>query len=159
MKKAIVVCVCALLGLTAGYFAAPPASFWYVQSSDPKMFGAFALFVVDSFIVCNCDKQPAAETLQTLTSNLSILQRWQVQDRPSKILAQEIGMAQVRASRLERDLGHDTQADEYMKQGQAELKALGWRDVSPAHLEALTKQLNSERLPAHQKSRTVATTK
>jgi len=155
MKKAIAIFVCALLGLVAGYFAAPAASFLFIQSTQRDMFGAFALSLVDSSVACNCDGQPPSESLKTVKQDLSILQRWRDQNRNSRVLGQEIGLTQVRLSRLEGELGDNTQADADMAKAQEELAALGWRDTSAAHLIALTKQLNSEYKPADQKNKTV----
>lgn len=158
MTKAIIICVCAVLGLTAGYFAAPFASFWFIQSREPDMFGAFAFSLVDNFVFCSCGNQPPSEALETVTKDLSILRGWREQNPKSRLLAQEIGLTEVELSRLEQNLGHDQRADEDMKHAQDELAALGWKDVSAAHLIALTAQLNSEYKQADQKNKTVATT-
>jgi hypothetical protein len=158
MRKTIVICACALLGLFAGYFTAPIVSMWFLQSTEPDMFGAFLLSLVDNSVVCNCDNQPPSESLKTLTSDLSTLQRWRTQNQSSHVLGQEIGLVDIRLARLDQELGHQSQADEDMKQGQRELTALGWKDVSPQHLIALTAQLNSEYKPIDQKNKTVAVT-
>lgn len=158
MRKVIIVCVCALVGLSAGYFAAPLASIGFVQSTEPDMFGAFLLYLADSSTACNCDHQPPSERLKTLASDLSSLQRWRDQNRNSRALSQEIGLTEIRLSRLEQELGHHAQGDDDMKHGQVELTALGWKDVSAAHLIALTTQLNSEYKQVDQKGKTVAAT-
>lgn len=67
------------------------------------------------------------------------------------MLAQEIGLTEIRLSQLEQELGHHTQADDDMKHGQAKLTALGWQDVFAAPLIALITQLNSEYKPVDQK--------
>ncbi|MGC1934306.1 MAG: hypothetical protein WA681_04740, partial [Candidatus Acidiferrales bacterium] len=51
--------------------------------------------------------------------------------------------AEVHLARLDAELAHQNQADENIKRAQAELAALGWKNVSAAHLIALTKQLDS----------------
>jgi hypothetical protein len=158
MTKAIIICVCAVLGLTAGYIAAPIASSWYIESREPDMFGAFAFSLVDNFVFCSCGNQPPSEALESVTKDLSILRRWRERNPKSRILAQEIGLAEVELSRLEQNLGHEQRADEAMKRAQDELTAVGWKDVSAAHLIALTAQLNSEYKQADQKNKTVATT-
>ena len=158
MKKALVIVVCALLGLVAGYFAAPPASMWYIQSTEPDMFGAFAFTIVDSSIACNCENKPPNEALKTVSDDLSTLRRWRDRNRGSLMLAQEIGLGYVRLSQLEQKLRNSAQADNDMKQGQNELTALGWRDVSSAHLTALVERMDSEHQEAGQneKAATVA---
>jgi hypothetical protein len=153
MKKAIIVLVCALLGVCAGYFAAPLASMWIVQSTEPDMFGAFLLSLVDGSVACNCDNQPLNESLKTLTSDLAALQRWRNRDPKSRVLSQEIALTNIRLSRLEQELGHDAQADDDMKLAQEELRVLGWNDVSASHLIALTTQLSSEYIKVDQKTR------
>lgn len=158
MTKAIIICICMVLGLTAGYFAAPIASTWYIQSREPDMFGASIFSLVDNFIFCSCGNQPPNEALESVTKDLSILKRWREKNPKSQLLAQEIGLTEVELSRLEQNLGHDQRADEDMKHAQDELAALGWKDVSAAHLIALTVQLNSEYKQADQKNQTVATT-
>jgi hypothetical protein len=139
MKKAIAISVCALLGLAIGYFAAPLASMWYIRSTEPDMFGAFALDIVEDSIVCNCENKPPSEALQTVSEGLPTLRRWHDQSR-SLVLAQEIGLGYVRRSQLEQKLGDNAQADSDMKHGQDELAALGWKDISAAHLRALVTQ-------------------
>lgn len=155
MRKAVVVSICALLGLIAGYFAAPIASIWFVQSTEPEMFGAFSLFLVESFVVCNPKNQPPSERVKELSKDLSILQGWRDKNRNSRVLGQEIGLTYVRLSQLEQTLGHDAQADGHMKHGQGELAALGWKDVSAAHLTALVTQLNSECNEVDQRNKAV----
>lgn len=144
MKKIIAVSICTLLGVALGYFAAPIASMSYIQSSEPDMFSAFMLAMVDSSIACNCENQPASESIKTVTDDLALLQRWRNQNPNSVQLKQEIGLAEIHLSRLDQELGQQGQADENMKRAQAELAALGWKNVSAAHLIAVTKQLDSE---------------
>lgn len=143
MKKTIVISLCALLGLAAGYFAAGPASMWYIQSTEPDMFGAFAFTIVNNSIACTCKNTPPNEALKTVSDGLSTLRGWRDQDRSSLMLAQEIGLAYVRLSQLEQKRGDNVQADSDMKHGQHKLAALGWKDVSPAHLTALVKRMDS----------------
>lgn len=143
MKKAFVIVVCALLGVVAGYFAAQPASMWYIQSTEPDMFGAFAFTIVDSSIACNCENKPPNEAMKAVADDLSTLRRWRDLNRGSLILAQEIGLGYVRLSQLEQKLGNNTQADNDMKHGQEELAALGWKDVSSEHLTTLVKRMDS----------------
>lgn len=154
MKKALVIVVCALLGLVAGYFAAQPASMWYIQSTEPDMFGAFLFSIVDSSIACSCETKPPNEALKDVSDGLSTLRRWRGQNRGSLMLAQEIGLGYVRLSQLEHKLGNDALAESYMKHGHDELAALGWKDVSPAHLTALVTQMDSGSKRADQDAKT-----
>jgi hypothetical protein len=158
MKKAIIISVCAVLGLTAGYFAAPVASFLFVQSREPDMFGAFYFSLIDNFVFCSCENQPPDEAMKTVTKDLSTLRGWRDHNPESQLLAQEIGLTEVQLSRLDQTLGHQQQADEDMKHAQDELTGLGWKDVSAAHLIALTAQLSSEYKQVNQKNKTVAAT-
>jgi hypothetical protein len=146
MKRIVAVLACALLGLVGGYFAAPIVSMWFVQSTAPDMFGAFTFYLVDSSVGCNCDGQPPTESLNTLTKDLSILQRWQKQNPESELLRQEVGLTQVRLARIEQALGNLHDANEHMQQAQQELTQLGWKDVASGHLVALTQHLGSEYL-------------
>lgn len=154
MKKIIAASLCALLGVAFGYFAAPIASMSYIQSREPDMFGAFMLAMVDSSIACNCENQPASESIKTVTDDLATLQRWRNQNPNSVQLKQEIGLAEVHLARLDAELAQQDQADENIKRAQAELAALGWENVSAAHLFALTKQLDSEYQTPNQPSKT-----
>jgi hypothetical protein len=144
MKRIVAVSVCALVGLVVGYFVAPIASEWFIQSTEPDMFGAFVFYLVDSSAGCNCNGQPLTESRKTLTSDLAILQRWQAQDSNSELLGQEVGLTQVRLARLEQALRNSRDATGDMQQAQKEFAQLGWKDVSPGHLIALTQQLDSE---------------
>ncbi len=72
------------------------------------------------------------------------------------MLGQEIGLAEVRLSRVERELGRDTEADRDMKGAQDELAALGWKNVSAEHLVALTKRLDSQYEQPSLRSKSVA---
>ncbi|MGC1658368.1 MAG: hypothetical protein WA758_16090 [Candidatus Acidiferrales bacterium] len=134
MKKTIAIFICALLGVAFGYIAAPIASMSFIQSTEPDMFGAFMLATVDSSIACNCENQSASESVKTVTDDLAILQRWRDQNPNSVQLKQEIGLAEVHLARLDAELAHQNQADENIKRAQAELAALGWKNVSAAHL-------------------------
>jgi hypothetical protein len=125
MRKGIITSVCALLGLIAGYLAAPVASIWLIQSTEPDMFGAFTLFLAESFIACNPKNQPPSERVQELSKNLSLLPGWRDQNRGSRVLSQEIGLTYVRLSQLDQSLGNNAHADEDMRDGQDELTALG----------------------------------
>jgi hypothetical protein len=122
------------------------------------MFGAFAFSLVDNFIFCSCENEPPSEALKAVTKDLSILRSWREQNPASRVLAQEIGLTEAQLSRLERKLDNDQQADEDMKHAQGELTALGWKDVSAAHLIAVTTQLNSEYKQADHKNKDVAAT-
>jgi|SRR5690348_15453764 len=144
MRKPIALLICALLGVAAGYLAAPPATMAYVQTTEPDMFGAFLLSVIDSSVACDCKNQPLSENLQTVSNDLEMLQHWRIQNPDSLQLKQEIGLVEVHLSRLCDTFGRQDQAGKEMKQAQAELIALGWKNVSPAHLIALTKRLDSE---------------
>ena len=158
MKKASILAICGLIGLAVGYIAAPLASVGFIQYTEPDMFGEFLFAVMDSSVACNCDNQPSVESLKILTSDLASLERWRDHNPNSRMLGQEIGLTEIRLSKLDEELGNSVQADEYMKQGQAELGALGWRDLSGAHLVAVTTQLNSEYKRTDHKAATVAST-
>lgn len=144
MKRAIVLLTCGILGGISGYFVAPFASMGFVQSTEPQLSGAFMFSLIDSSIVCNRETQPPDQAIETAKSDLSSLEKWQGQNEKSNVLAQEIGLAEVRLSRLERELSRNAEADRDMKGAQEQLKALGWKDTSEEHLIALTKRLNSE---------------
>jgi len=159
MKRAIILLACGILGGIGGYFVASFASMGFVQSSEPQLFGAFMFSLVDSSIVCNCETQPADQAIKTLKSDLSSLDKWQGQNEKSNVLAQEIGLAEVRLSRLERKLSRNAEADRDMKSAQEQLKALGWKDTSEEHLIVLTKRLNSEVKSDDSKSNSVAAAK
>ncbi len=145
--KATILAICALVGLVTGYFAAPIASYGYLRAKEPDMFGAFLFFLVDNEIACNCQNQPPNESLKTVKNSISILQGWRNQNPNSQMLAQEIGLAQVRLSRVEEALGDEAQAEEGLNAARIELAPLGWKDLSAAHLIALTTQLDSEYRP------------
>ncbi|MFZ0980909.1 MAG: hypothetical protein WAN23_16010 [Candidatus Acidiferrales bacterium] len=154
MKKTIAISVCVLLGAVAGYFVAPIASIGIIQSTESDMFGAFVLYIMEGQIGCACANQPPAESANEVSKDISILEGWRTQNKVSRVLAQEIGLAKVRLSQLEMQLGRNAQADQDMKSGQKELAALGWKDVSSAHLTALVTQLNSEYSPPVRKKAT-----
>lgn len=156
MRKAIVVSICALLGLIGGYFAAPIASMGFVRLTEPDMFGAMPLFLVEGFIACNPKNQPPSERVEELANYLSILQRSRDQNRNSRVLRQDIGLTYVRLSLLEQKSGNNAQADEDMRHGRDELATVGWKDVSAAHLTALVTQLDSEYKEVDQKNKAVA---
>jgi hypothetical protein len=156
VKKRLAICVCVVLGLVAGYIAAPIASMAFVESKDREMFGGFALFTLESFMDCNCTNQPPGERLQDLSKHLSTLQKWRQQNPKSRVLSQVIGLGYVRISLLETQLDQNAPADEAMKRAGEELRSLGWKDVSPAHLTALVVQLDSECGTPEQKSKTTA---
>jgi len=158
MKRAIILLACGILGGISGFFVAPFATMGFMQSTEPKLFGAFMFSLIDSSIVCNCETQPPNQAIKTLKSDLSSLEKWQGQNEKSNVLAQEIGLAEVRLSRLERELSRNEEADRDMKSAQEQLKALGWKDVSGEHLIALTKQLNSKYRPVDRNNNSVAAT-
>jgi hypothetical protein len=144
MKKIVAISICTLLGIAVGYAAAPVASTLFIESSEPDMLGAFMLSVVDAQVVCDCQNKPASESIKSVTDALTALQHWSSQNPNSVRLQQEIGLVDVHLSRLNQELGQQSQAAEEMKQAQTEFTTLGWKDISPEHLIALTKQLDSE---------------
>jgi hypothetical protein len=156
MKRKIAISICALLGVVAGYFSAPVAAMWYLQSTQRELFGASVLFLVESFIACNPHHEPPSERIKELSKDLAILQRWQTQNPGSRMLSQDIGLTYARLSGLELEMGHSTQANEDIKHSQEELKRLGWKDVSPSHLSALVTQLESEYKQPDQTDKTTA---
>ena len=148
--KAMILAICALLGSVGGYFAAPIASNMYIHAKEPDMFGAFLFLLVDNEIVCNCQNRPPNESLRALKKDISILQGWRDQSPNSKMLGQEIGLAEIRLSRIEEASGDEAQAEEALNAARIELAPLGWKDLSAAHLIALTTQLDSEYRPKKQ---------
>jgi hypothetical protein len=159
MKRAIVLLACGILGGISGYLIAPFASMGFVRSTEPKLFGAFMFSLVDRSIVCSCESEPPGEAVKKLMSDLSSLEKWQGQNEKSDVLAQEIGLTEVRLSRVERDLSRNAEADRDMKRAQEQLKALGWKDTSEEHLIVLTKGLNSEVKSDDRKSNSVTATR
>lgn len=73
------------------------------------------LSLVDSSIVCSCETRPPDQAIKTLKSDLSSLEKWQGQNEKSNVLAQEIGLAEVRLSRLEREVSRNAEADTDMR--------------------------------------------
>jgi hypothetical protein len=148
MKRIAAVAVCALLGLLGGYFVAPVMSVWMVQSVEPELFAASIFYVLDSTSRCNCDGEPRSESLHTLTTNLSILHQWQKQDQKhifkSELLQQEVGLTQAKLAQTERASGNLSGAEDHLRQAQQEFTQLGWKDVTPVHLYALTQQMATE---------------
>jgi hypothetical protein len=159
MKRATILLACGILGGISGFFTAPFASMGFVQSTEPQLFGAFVFSLVDRSIVCNCETQPPDQAIKTLKSDLSSLEKWQGQNEKSNVVAQEIGLAEVRLSQLERELSRNAEADRDMKSAQEQFKALGWKDISGEHLVALTKQLNSEYRSVDRNGNSVAATR
>ena len=158
MKKVIAFSICALLGGLAGYFCAPILAMGLAQSSDPDIFAGAMLANYKSSVVCDCTDRPANEVAKELSEYLSALQRFREKDQRSEVLAQEIGLTYVRLSMAEKKLDQPSRAEEEMKRGQAELAALGWRDVSARHLTSLVAQLNSEYKPVDHKDKTLTST-
>jgi hypothetical protein len=156
MKKIMAFSICALLGGLAGYFCAPILATGLAQSSDSDIFAGAMLANYKSSVVCDCNGRPANEVVKELSEYLSALQRFREKDQKSKVLAQEIGLTHVRLSMVEKKLDQPSRAEEEMKRGQAELAALGWRDVSAGHLTALVAQLNSEYRPVDRKDKAVS---
>ncbi len=154
MKKAIAIFVCVLLGAAAGYLIAPFASFGIIQITEPDMQGAFLLSLVEDQIGCTCANQPPADSVKEVSKDIAILKGWRAQNQNSRVLGQEIGIAEVRLSQLDTQLGRNAQADQDMSSGQKDLAALGWKDVSSAHLTALDAQLNSQYSPPIRKNTT-----
>ena len=152
MRKAIAIAVCVSLGAAAGYFIAPFASFGIIQFTEPDMSGAFLLSLVENQIGCTCANQPPSESAAEVSKSIGTLEGWRAQNQGSRVLGQEIGLGDVRLSLLETQLGHSAQANQDMTSGQKELAALGWKDVSSAHLTALVTQLNSEYSPPTRKN-------
>jgi hypothetical protein len=144
MKKIITLSICALLGGLVGYLAAPVLSMAVAQSSDPDIFSGAILANYKNSVVCDCNGLPANESAKKLSEYLSTLQRYREKDQKSCVLGQEIGLTYIRLSLVEKKLDQQSQSEEHMKRGQAELSALGWKDTSPTHLTSLVTQLNSE---------------
>ena len=157
MKKIITLSICTALGGAAGYFAAPMLGAWMAQSLDPGMFSASMLAGYKNAVVCDCNNQPPGESLKRVSDYLAAVQRFRQGNQTSNLLAQETGLTYVRLSMLEAKLGQQAQADDDMKHGQAELKAIGWRDTSNAHLISLITQLNSEYQSAFRRAESLST--
>ncbi len=157
MKKIIALSICALLGGLAGYFAAPVLSMAIAQSSDPDIFAGAILANYKNSVVCDCNNLPANESAKNYQKYLSALQSYREKDQKSTVLAQEIGLTYVRLSLVEKKPDQQSQSEEDMKRGQAELSALGWKDTSPAHLTSLVIQLNSEYKSVDRQNKTVGT--
>jgi len=158
MRRVIALSIFALLGCIAGYFAAPVLSMWAAQSADPVMFAGGIIANYKSSVVCDCNDRPASQGGRELSEYISSLQKHRANSPNSKLLAQEVGLAYVRLSILEKKLDQQPRADEDFKRGQAELAALGWKDVSESHLTSLVTRLNSEYKRADQTSKAVAAT-
>jgi hypothetical protein len=156
MKKVIAFSICVLLGGLAGYFSAPILSMWIAQSSDPDIFAGAMLANYKSSVVCDCNDRSANEVEKELSEYLSALQRFKEKDQKSRVLTQEIGLTYVRLSMVEKKLDQPSRADDEMKYGQAELAALGWKDVSAGHLTSLVAQLNSEYKSIERKDKAVS---
>lgn len=156
MKRRIIVSVCVLLGLIAGYFAAPIASMAYLHATDAKAVGTFIFFLMANFTECNCTNQLPSERVKDLTKYVSTEQELKDRSPESKMLPQLIGLTEVRISLLEQQLGHSAASDEAMKRGRGELTGLGWKDVSPEHLTAVVAQIDSECRPPDPKVNTAA---
>lgn len=156
MKRAIIIAVLASLGIAAGYLVAPFVSEGYVTTREPDLTGGFFLFLVDSMISCGCENQPPSESAKEVAKEISDLQGWRKPNPRSHLLGLEIGLAEVRLSRLERKLGENAQADNDMKRGQVELTGLGWKNTAPEHLTAVVTQLDSGYQRTGQRSNTVA---
>jgi hypothetical protein len=147
MKKVIALSVCAFLGAVTGYFAAPFAAVPVVQASDSAMFWGAILAGAKAEVICDCIGRPTSESAKLVSDHLSTLNRIRKSNPNSKILGQEMGLEYVRLSMLEDKLGQKSQSEEDMKRGQAELAALGWKNVSESHLVYLLTQLDSGYAP------------
>lgn len=156
MKKLIALSICALVGGLAGYFCAPILATAVAQFSDPDIFAGAMLAAYKTSVVCDCNERPANEGAKELSEYLAALQRFKEKDQKSTLLGQEIGLTYVRLSLIEKKLDQESRSEEHMKNAQAELSALGWKDTSSAHLTSLVAQLDSKYKPANQSNKTVA---
>ena len=95
-------------------------------------------------MACNCTHEPPPERIQTLHRDLSTLEMWRKKDPGNLMVAQSIGLGEVRLAKVQQEMGNESEAGAQMKAGQEELRKLGWKDLSEEHLVALTTQLDSE---------------
>jgi hypothetical protein len=158
MKKPIILSICALLGVVAGYFVAPIAAMPVVQAFDPAMFTGAMIAGYRAQVICECNSRPAAEGVKDLSEYISVLKKYRPTNPRSIFLGREMGLAYVRRSMLEKKLAQQSQSDDDIKSGQTELAALGWKDVSESHLTYLVTQLDAEYQSTKQKSDKNSTT-
>ena len=132
------------LGIAIGYAAAPIAAYGMVSWRQSDWNGAFFFFLVDNYMACNCAHEPPAERIQTIQRGLSTLETWRKKDPENLMVAQSIGLGEIRLAKVQKEMGNESEAVAEMKTGQEELRKLGWKDFSEEHLVALTTQLDSE---------------
>lgn len=152
MKRAIALSVCALLGAFAGYAAAPIAASIAFQSTDPELAWGSVFGGARTETICDCVGAQASENIMSLSQSISTDEILHTSNPNSKIIAQDLGLNYVRLSMTEKKIGQEAQSEDSMKHGQAQLKAIGWKDVSEKHLVHLVNQLNSEFKPASEKT-------
>jgi hypothetical protein len=152
MKKPIAFSICALLGALAGYAAAPIAASIAFQTNDPELAWGSVFGGARTETICDCVGRAASENIKSLSQSISTDEILHTSNPNSKIIAQDLGLTYVRLSMIERKIGQEAQSEDSMKHGQAQLKAIGWKDVSERHLVHLVTQLNSEFKPAGNKT-------
>ena len=156
MRKSIALSICALAGIVAGYFVTPIVAAGIVQTKEPEIFFGSILETFRAQVLCDCNNESPAGSEKDLQGYLDTLQKARASSPNSKILAQEIGLADIRLSMTEEKLNLSSQSSEHMAQGQAEFSKLGWKDVSKSHLIHLLTELNAEYQPASKSGGEVA---
>jgi hypothetical protein len=144
IKRAIALVMSTALGIAIGYAAAPIAAYGMVSWTASDWNRAFFFFLVDNSMACNCTHEPPPERIQTLHRDLSTLEMWRKKDPGNLMVAQSIGLGEVRLAKVQQEMGNESEAGAQMKAGQEELRKLCWKDLSEEHLVALTTQLDSE---------------
>jgi len=144
MKRILIRGVCAIMGVLFGYVCAPAVSVWILQSSQPEILAGSFLALYKNTVVCDCLNMSPQERKEKLSRYISALQEAEKKNPASKMLSQEVGLAHVRLSVAEKQLGEQVQADEQMGMAREHLTSLGWSDVSSKHLASLVAQLDSE---------------
>lgn len=151
MKRLIVLLISALLGAFAGYAAAPFAASIAFESNDPELAWGSVFGGARTETICDCVGAQASENIKSLSQHVSTDEILHASNPNSKIIAQDLGLSCVRLSMIERRIGQQTQSEDSLKRGQAQLKAIGWKDVSETHLVHLVTQLNAQFKPTGDK--------
>ena|ERR1700735_518284 len=156
MKRVIALSLCALLGAFAGYAVAPIAAVIAFEITDPELSWGSVFGGARDETICNCVGAEASANIQSLSQSISTDEKLHASNPNSKIIAQDLGLNYVHLSMIEKKIGQEAQSEESIKRGQAQLKAIGWKDVSERHLVHLVTQLNSEFNPASNETNSTA---
>lgn len=136
-----------MIGVAAGYFAAPIASTGYVGWREPDLFASVIFYMADNFAFCLCQNEPLDQSIKTVTRSLKDFETWHAKDPSSRYLRQEVGLLETQRARLELQAHQSVQAERDIRDAQSALSAVGWRDVSQTHLLKVTAQISSEYRP------------